>query len=97
MGVVAEVTDQVLLAVSLIPPGHVTSYKAIGLLVGCGPRVVARVLATDGGSVCWWRVVHADGTIAAHLVGSARTHLASEGVVVRGNRVDFGRHGVSAG
>ncbi|MGB7962464.1 MAG: MGMT family protein [Propionicimonas sp.] len=97
MGVVAEVTDQVLLAVSLIPPGRVTSYKSIGLLVGCGPRVVARVLATDGGSVCWWRVVHADGTIAAHLVERARAHLASEGVVVQGNRVDFGRHGVSAG
>ncbi len=97
MGVVAEVTDQVLLAVSLIPPGHVTSYKAIGLLVGCGPRVVARVLAADGGSVCWWRVVHADGTIAAHLVERARAHLVNEGVIVRGNRVDLRRHGVSAG
>ena len=97
MGVVADVTDQVLLAVSLIPPGQVTSYGAVGRLVGCSPRVVARVLASDGGTVCWWRVVRADGTIADAVVERAVAHLAAEGVVVRGNRVDLGSHGVTGG
>ncbi len=94
MGVIAEVTDSVLLAVASIPAGRVTSYGAIGRLVGAGPRVVARILATQGDKVCWWRVLRADGSIAPQLVDRATQLLAEEGVVVRAGRVDLGRYGV---
>jgi alkylated DNA nucleotide flippase Atl1 len=94
MGVYEEVADSVLLAVETVPEGRVTSYGAIGRIVGCGPRLVARVLATRGGEVCWWRVLRADGTIAPQLVERAAELLASEGVPVRGGRVNLREYGV---
>ena len=94
MGVYEEVADSVLLAVENVPEGRVTSYGAIGRIVGCGPRLVARVLATRGGEVCWWRVLRADGTIAPQLVERAAELLASEGVPVRGGRVNLREYGV---
>jgi alkylated DNA nucleotide flippase Atl1 len=51
-------------AVDRIPPGRVSTYGAIGRLVGVGPRRVARALAQGGGAVAWHRVVRADGTVA---------------------------------
>ena len=93
---VNEVADAVLLAVSTVPEGRVTTYGTIAGVVGCGARVVARVLATRGDQVCWWRVVRADGTIAAHLVPAATELLAAEGVSVRDGRVDLRSHGVAA-
>ena len=94
MGVIDEVSDSVLLAVETVPEGRVTSYGAIGQIVGCGPRLVARVLATRGGEVCWWRVLRADGTIAPQLVERATELLAAEGVPVRDGRVNLREHGV---
>jgi len=95
MGVVDEISGSVLLAVASIPAGSVTSYGQIAQLVGRGgPRAVARVLATRGDGVCWWRVVRSDGTIAAPLVGEASRLLADEGVEVRDGRVDMRRFGV---
>jgi len=88
MSVLDELTDSVLLAVASIPPGRVASYGQIAAIVGRGgPRGVARIMATRGGDVCWWRVVRADGTIAPHLVAEASRRLAAEGVVVRAGRV----------
>ena len=88
----AELADSILLAADAIPPGHVATYGDIARIVGCGPRLVARVLATRGGDACWWRVVRADGTIAEHLVAEASTRLAGEGVGVRSGRVDLRVH-----
>ncbi len=88
MGVMEEITDSVLLAVSSIPEGHVATYGQIAALVGRGgPRTVARIMATRGGTVCWWRVVHADGSIAPHLVTEATRRLTAEGVRVHNGRV----------
>jgi alkylated DNA nucleotide flippase Atl1 len=87
----AELSDSILLAASAIPSGTVSSYGDLAKVVGCGPRLVARVLSTSGGSVCWWRVVRADGTIAAPLVVEASELLAGEGVPVRDGRVDMAR------
>ncbi len=84
----AELTDSVLLAVDSIPAGSVATYGDLGRILGCGPRLVARILATQGGSSCWWRVVRADGSIAEHLVSAATEHLAEEGIVVHQGRVD---------
>lgn len=90
---IEDATDSVLLAVATIPEGRVTTYGAIGRIVGCGPRVVARVLATRGGEVCWWRVVRADGTIAPHLLERATALLAAEGIPVQCGAVRLREYG----
>ncbi len=92
MATMAELADSILLATDAIPAGQVSTYGDIARVVGCGPRLVARVLAASGGETCWWRVVRADGTIAPPLVAEGSRHLAEEGVPARGGRVDLGRH-----
>ena len=91
MATLAELTDSILLAVEAIPSGRVATYGDLGKMVGCGPRLVARVLSGAGGQTCWWRVVRADGSIAEHLVTEAAKRLAVEGVAVRNGRVDVVR------
>ena len=93
MGVVEVMAESVLLAVAMIPEGRVTSYGAIGRIVGCGPRVVARVLAIRGDEVGWWRVIRADGSIAPQLVDEATRLLAAEGVRVRRGVVNLREYG----
>ncbi len=87
----AELADSILLAADAIPVGQVSTYGDIAKMVGCGPRLVARVLATSGGETCWWRVVRADGTIAPHLVAEGSRRLAEEGVPTRSGRVELTR------
>ena len=89
-----EAADSVLLAAATIPEGKVTTYGAIGRMVGYGPRVVARVMATRGDEVCWWRVVRADGSIAPQLVERATPLLTAEGVAVRRGVVNLREYGV---
>lgn len=91
---IEEAAESVLLAVTTIPEGRVTTYGAIGRMVGCGPRVVARILATRGDEVCWWRVIRANGTIAPQLVEEGSRLLEAEGVGVRGGVVDLRQYGV---
>ena len=88
----AELADSVLLVADAIPSGQVTTYGDIARVVGCGPRLVAKVMSTRGGETCWWRVLRADGTIAPGLVAEASRRLAEEGVPVRSGRVDLVRH-----
>jgi alkylated DNA nucleotide flippase Atl1 len=92
MASMAELADSILLATDAIPAGLVSTYGDIARIVGCGPRLVARVLAGSGGETCWWRVVRADGTIAPHLVAEGSRRLAAEGVPTRAGRVDLARH-----
>jgi methylated-DNA-protein-cysteine methyltransferase related protein len=54
-------------------------------------RHVGRVLAYDGGTVPWHRVVHADGSCAEHLATEQRQRLLEEGVRFLGARVDMAR------
>ena len=51
------------------------------------PRLVGRVLALDGGTVPWHRVVRADGSMADHLLVEQRQRLIAEGVPIVGERV----------
>jgi len=52
----------VLAIVDDIPPGRVMTYGDVAAELGSrGARAVGRVLARQGGSVPWWRVVYADG------------------------------------
>jgi alkylated DNA nucleotide flippase Atl1 len=91
----AELADSILLVTEAIPHGQVSTYGDIAKVVGCGPRLVARVLAGSGGQACWWRVVRSNGTIAEHLVSEASERLAGEGVAVRDGRVDLRLHRAS--
>ena len=70
--------------VEAIPPGYVMSYGDIAEYLGRGgPRQVGRVLATSGGAVAWWRVIHADGSVAAGHEDAALGHYRAEGTPVR--------------
>ncbi|HEV7918948.1 MAG TPA: MGMT family protein [Solirubrobacterales bacterium] len=71
--------DRILDAVRAIPEGFVRTY---GDVSPGAPRVAGRVLATTHEpDVPWWRVVRADGTLAAGE--RQRERLATEGVPFR--------------
>lgn len=88
-----DVDEAVFDVVEAIPPGRVSTYGAIGRLVGVGPRRVARALSSGGGAVPWFRVVRADGTAAEPVRVRQLELLAAEGVPVREGRVDLGSVG----
>ena len=52
-----------------------------------GPREVARVMATQGDEVPWWRVLRSDGTCAPHLERKQLALLSAEGVALRSLRL----------
>ena len=85
----ADVDEAVFDVVEQVPPGRVTTYGAIGGLLGIGPRRVARALSSGGGAVPWWRVLRADGTVAEPVRVRQLELLAAEGVPVRNGRVDL--------
>jgi alkylated DNA nucleotide flippase Atl1 len=85
----ADVDEAVFDVVEQIPRGRVSTYGAIGLLVGIGPRRVARALSSGGGAVPWWRVLRADGTVAEPVRVRQLELLATEGVPMRDGRVDL--------
>jgi alkylated DNA nucleotide flippase Atl1 len=84
-----EVDEAVFDAVESIPVGRVSTYGAIGRMVGVGPRRVARALAAGGGAVPWHRVVRADGTAAEPVRVRQLELLAGEGVPLRNGRIDL--------
>jgi alkylated DNA nucleotide flippase Atl1 len=88
-----EYVEAVLSVVESVPPGRVTTYGAIAETVGSrGPRSVGRVLSTYGGSVPWWRVVRADGSLPPSHDDEARVHYLEEGTPFRASgRVDLSR------
>jgi alkylated DNA nucleotide flippase Atl1 len=83
--------EAVLVVVEQIPRGRVTSYGAIADRVGVGgPRRVGRVMSQYGGSVDWWRVVRADGSLPPSHGDEARAHYLDEGTPLRpSGRVDM--------
>jgi alkylated DNA nucleotide flippase Atl1 len=85
----ADVDEAVFDVVDSIPAGRVSTYGAIGRLIGIGPRRVARALSSGGGAVPWYRVVRADGTAAEPVRVEQMARLAAEGVPLRGGRVDL--------
>ena len=85
---VIDVDEAVFDAVERIPRGRVSTYGAIGELVGIGPRRVARALSSGGGgAVPWHRVVRADGSAAEPVRVRQLELLATEGVPMRDGRV----------
>ena len=86
----AGFAEKILACVEAIPPGKVMTYKDVAEYAGIrSARSVGRVLATDGGSVPWHRVMRSDGSLAAHLYTEQRQRLLAEGVRFRGDRVDL--------
>ncbi|MGZ4640290.1 MAG: MGMT family protein [Actinomycetes bacterium] len=86
--------DRVLAAVEAIPAGRVMSYGDVAEYVGRGgPRQVGRVMALSGGSVPWWRVLHADGSPPPGKEQEALALLRGDGTPLRsgGARVDMTR------
>jgi alkylated DNA nucleotide flippase Atl1 len=82
--------QRILACVESIPPGRVMTYGDVAEYVGSrAPRLVGRVLAEDGGTVAWHRVLRADGTCAEHLYSEQRQRLLAEGVRFRGERVEL--------
>jgi alkylated DNA nucleotide flippase Atl1 len=86
-----EYVEAVLSIVETVPPGRVTTYGAVADAVGHhGPRSVGRVMSTYGGSVPWWRVVRADGSLPPSHDDEARAHYLEEGTPLRGSgRMDM--------
>ena len=86
-----EFVEAVLTMVERIPPGRVSTYGAIAEALGDrGPRSVGRVMSTYGGSVPWWRVVRADGSLPPSHDDEARIHYLEEGTAFRPTgRVDL--------
>ncbi|TME04268.1 MAG: cysteine methyltransferase [Chloroflexi bacterium] len=69
-----------------IPKGSVQTY---GGIYPPAPRLVGRVLATTDQDLPWHRVVRADGSVPKGR--RQRELLLSEGVAMRGERVDLKR------
>ena len=79
-----EYVERVLTLVEQIPRGRVTTYGLIAEAVGRGgPRQVGNVMAQYGGSVTWWRVVRADGSLPDSHGPEARQAYLEEGTPLR--------------
>lgn len=84
-----EYVERVLALVERIPPGRVTTYGALGDVVGSGPRLVGSVMARHGAGVPWWRVIRADGSLPPSHVRGARAHYDDERTpILPSGRVD---------
>lgn len=85
--------QRILACVESIPAGRVMTYGDVAEFVGSrAARMVGRVLATDGGTVPWHRVIRSDGTLAEHLYSEQRQRLLAEGVRFDGDRVRVAEH-----
>ncbi|HUY51782.1 MAG TPA: MGMT family protein [Streptosporangiaceae bacterium] len=96
-GVLPDFASRVLDVTEAIPPGRVMSYGDIAEYLGQGgPRQVGRVMALWGGSVPWWRVVHADGSLVPGHERAAIEAYRAEDTPLRAagegppSRVDMG-------
>lgn len=72
-------------------PGEVVSYGEVARRAGTpgAARAVGGFLAEHGGDLPWWRVVRADGSLAAHKPSEQARRLRAEGIdVVRGRVLD---------
>ena len=78
--------DGIIARIRRIPEGTVRTY---GEIDPEAPRLVGHVLATTDERLPWYRVIRADGTIPKGQ--RQRRLLLSEGVPMRGDRVDLDR------
>jgi len=69
-----DICEAVLILVSLIPIGKVSSYSDIGWLLGAHPRLVAQCLMGNKNPMVipCHRVVHKNGRLGGYSFGSAK-------------------------
>lgn len=84
-----DIDEAVYAVVELIPAGRVSTYGAIGRLVGVGPRRVAHALSQGGAAIPWHRVVRTDGTAAEAVRARQLALLGQEGVPMRGGKIQL--------
>lgn len=83
----------VLLVVADIPPGRVMTYGDVAAELGSrGARAVGRVMATEGSSVPWWRVVRTDGRPPEGHELEALAHYRAEGTPLRAATAEHDPH-----
>ena len=81
---------RILTCIESIPAGRVMTYGDVAEFAGTrSARTVGRVLAGDGGTVPWHRVLRSNGSLAEHLYTEQRQRLLAEGVRFTGDRVDL--------
>ena len=93
----ASLYERIFVCVQQVPYGRVTTYGAIGHIVGCPARVVGYALHHLGHvgrpEVPWQRVINAQGRISTYG-NEQRAILEREGVVFDDQgRIDFERFG----
>lgn len=81
--------DVVIRVIALLGDGEVVSYGDVAAVAGRpkAARAVGRVLSRSGADLPWWRVVYADGSLAAANRCEQSALLRGEGVLVRGGLV----------
>lgn len=85
----ADFDQAVRTVISGLPRGNTFSYAWVADEAGYPGRArsVGALLAAGGDHLPWWRVVRADGHLAAHLATDQAARLRKEGVDVVGDRV----------
>lgn len=70
--------------VAAIPAGRVMSYSQVAAHAGSrAARAVGKFMAHSDGSLPWWRVIRADGTVHESLAAAALEHYRAEGTALR--------------
>lgn len=87
-GRVSDWDEAVFDVVEQVPAGRATTYGLVAEAVRArlgrgGARQVGALMATQGTSMPWWRVVRADGTLPEHLRERAAGHYDAEGTARR--------------
>ena len=77
-----DVDEAVFDVVERIPPGRVSTYGAIGRLIGVGPRRVARALSRGGGGEPWFRGVGGDGSVGGTVRVGRMEMVGGEGSAI---------------
>jgi methylated-DNA-protein-cysteine methyltransferase related protein len=98
--VATDQAERIRAVIRAIPRGQVAAYGEVALRAGLPgrARLVARILAGDGGAdLPWHRVLRSDGCIAFPEGSQGRAEqtrrLRSEGVAVVGGRVRMASRG----
>jgi alkylated DNA nucleotide flippase Atl1 len=91
-----EYAEEVLALVERIPEGKVMSYGAIADTLADvsgrnSARQVGNIMSRHGGGVPWHRVVNSSGRMPPGHEQEARQRLLSEGVPLRGDRVNMSK------
>lgn len=80
-----ELTEALVLAARLVPPGRAISYGGLAGLVGAGgPRQAGRAMSGAPDGTPWWRIVRADGSLPGPLSARAAPRYREEGTPLIG-------------